>query len=100
MSLPEGYKEKTIWLIIPSPCMFSLHYTTLPYYSTVFIKNLCVNNSEANINKYTDVFTVRTTIKDQSGGIYNSYSTSGDLWLLVNKPCPRAVLSGSVRLLS
>ena len=34
-SLPEGYKGK-IWLIIPSPCSFSLELTTLLYYSTTF----------------------------------------------------------------
>ena len=33
--LSEGYKEK--WLIILSPCIFSLQYTTLTYCSTDFI---------------------------------------------------------------
>ena len=34
-SLRAGYKGK-IWLIIPSPCSFSLELTTLLYYSTTF----------------------------------------------------------------
>ena len=44
----------------------------------------------------TDVFTVITT-KDQSGGIYNSYSTGDQGFMaVVNKPCPRAIPSDSV----
>ena len=31
----ESYMGKKVWLIIPSPCIFSLQYTTLPYYSYI-----------------------------------------------------------------
>ena len=51
-----------------------------------------INNIEVTINTCTckDVFTVITT-KDQSGGIYNNYSTGGQGFMaLVNKPCPQA----------
>ena len=79
ISLPEGYK-----LIIPSPCIFSLQSTI----STDFTTCTC-----------TDVFTVITT-KDQSGGIYNNYSTGGQGFMaVVNKPRPQATTSDSVCLL-
>ena len=46
-----------------------------------------------------DVFTVITT-NDQSGGIYNNYSTGGQGFIaLVNKPHPRATPADSVCLL-
>ena len=53
------------------------------------------------VNAYTctDMFTIITT-KDQSGGIYNSYSTDGQGFMaVVNKACPRAIPSDSVCLL-
>ena len=47
-----------------------------------------------------DVFTIITTIKDQSDGIYNNYSTGGQGFkAVVNKPHPRATPSDSVCLL-
>ena len=47
----------------------------------------------------TDVFTIITT-KDQSGGIYNSYSTGGQGFMaVVNKPPPWAMPLDSVCLL-
>ena len=54
---------------------------------------MTVNNIEVTINTCTckDVFTVITT-KDQSGGIYNNYSTGGQGFMaLVNKPRPQAM---------
>ena len=62
---------------------------------------MAVNNIEVtgNIRTCTDVFTIITT-KDQSGGIYNSYSTGGQRFMaVVNKPRPRATLLDSVCLL-
>ena len=62
---------------------------------------MTVNNIEVTINTCTckDVFTVITT-KDQSGGIYNNYSTGGQGFMaLVNKPHPQATPSDSVCLL-
>ena len=62
---------------------------------------MTVNNIEVTINTCTckDVFTVITT-KDQSGGIYNNYSTGGQGFMaLVNKPCPQAMPSDLVCLL-
>ena len=32
----ESYMGKKVWLIIPSPCIFSLQYTTLPYYIVIY----------------------------------------------------------------
>ena len=57
--------------------------------------SVTVNNIQVTINTCTctDVFTVITT-KDQSGGIYNNYSTGGQGFMaLVNKPCPQAMPS-------
>ena len=52
---------------------------------------MCVNNIEVTVNTY--MFTV-ITIKGQSGGIYSSYSTSGQEFMaIVNKPCPQAAPS-------
>ena len=62
---------------------------------------MTVNNIEVtgNICTCTDVFTIITT-KDQSGGIYNSYSTGGQGFMaVVNKPPPRATPSDLVCLL-
>ena len=50
-----------------------------------------VNNVEVTVNTCTctDVFTKIT--KDQSGGIYNSYSTGSQGFMaVVITPCPRA----------
>ena len=48
-----------------SPCIFSLQFPTLPYYSTAFIYyiELCVNNIAVTVNTCTctDVFRVITT---------------------------------------
>ena len=45
-----------------------------------------VNNIEVTVNTCTctDVFTIITT-KDQSGGIYNNYSTGGQGFMAVSK---------------
>jgi len=46
---------------------------------------LCVNNVEVTVNTYT--CTNAFTVKDQSGGIYNSYSTGGQEFMaVVSKP--------------
>ena len=76
--------------------MFPLHiflaYSTLHCYTIYrFYTQLCVNNVEVTVNTCTctDLFTVITT-KDQSGGIYNSYSTGDQEFMaVVNKPRPR-----------
>ena len=62
--------------MIISPCIFSLQSTTLSDYKLQILHT--VNNIEVSVNTCTctDVFTIITT-KDQSGGIYNSYSTCG-----------------------
>ena len=60
-----------------------------------------VNNVEVTVNTCTctGVFTLITT-KDQSGGIYNSYSTGGQGFMaVINKPRTSAVPSDSVCLL-
>ena len=58
---------------------------------------MCVNNIEVTVNTY--MFTV-ITIKGQSGGIYNSYSTSGQEFMaIVNKPSPQAAPSDLLCLL-
>ena len=50
---------------------------------------MTVNNiGVTNTCTCTDVFTVITT-KDQSGGIYNSYSTGGQGFMAVNRVSPR-----------
>ena len=68
-------------------------------YSTDFISFYCDIEVTVNTCTYADVFTVITT-KDQSGGIYNNYSTGGQGFMaVVNKPCPRAISLDSVRLL-
>ena len=62
---------------------------------------MTVNNTEVTVNtcRCTDVFTV-ITMKDQSGGIYNNYSTGGQGFMaVVNKPRLRAMPSDSVCLL-
>ena len=86
---PWGLQGK-LPLIIPSPCIFSSQSTTLSY-TTISrasrprslegwpLQTLhTVNNVEVTFNTCTctDVFTITTT-KDQSDGIYNSYSTGG-----------------------
>ena len=51
---------------------------------------MTVNNIEVTVNTCTctDVFTIITT-KDQSGGIYNNYSTGGQGFMaVVNQPHP------------
>ena len=59
---------------------------------------LCVNNTVSTCTR-TDAFMVITT-KDQSGGMYNSYSTSGQGFMaVVNKPHPPGTPSDSVCLL-
>ena len=55
--------------------MYFLVYNLLHCYTIVQILHT-VNNVEVNTCTCTDVFTVLAT-KDQSGGIYNSYSTGG-----------------------
>ena len=58
---------------------------------------MCVNNIEVTLN--TCMFTV-IMIKGQSGGIYNSYSTSGQEFMaIVNKPSPQAAPSDLLCLL-
>ena len=94
---------REIWLIIPSPCIFSLQSTTLSDYIVQILHHfsVTVNNIEVTVNTCTctDVFTIITT-KDQSGGIYNNYSTGGQGFMaVVNKPRPRATPSDSVCLL-
>ena len=62
---------------------------------------MTVNNVEVTVNTCTctDVLTVITT-KDQSGGIYNSYSAGGQGFMaIVNKLCPQAMPLDSVCLL-
>ena len=59
---------------------------------------MTVNNVEVAVNTCTctDVFTIITT-KDQSGGIYNNYSTGGQGFMaVVNKPPPQATPLDSV----
>ena len=88
--IPERGVQGKLWLIIPSPCIFSLPSTTLSENSTDFA--VTVNNIEVTVNTCTcqDVITIITT-RDQSGGIYNDYSTDGQGFMaLVNKPRPRA----------
>ena len=63
--------------------------------------SVTVNNIEVTVNTCTctDVFTIITT-KDQSGGIYNNYSTGGQGFMaVVNKPGPWATRLDSVCLL-
>ena len=79
--------------------MFSLLSMTLSDYSTDC--TVTVNNIEVAVNTCTctDVFTIITT-KDQSGGIYNNYSTGGQGFMaVVNKPHSWAMPSHSVCLL-
>ena len=79
ISHPEGYKGN----YGPSPCLQS---TTLSDYSTDFTSFYCDSKVNVNTCTCTDVFTIITT-KDQSGGIYNSYSTGGQGFMaVVNKP--------------
>ena len=62
---------------------------------------MTVNNIEVTVNTCTctDVFTIIPT-KDQSGGIYNNYSTGGQGFMaVVNKPHPQATPLDSVYLL-
>ena len=62
---------------------------------------MTVNNTEVTVNTCTctDVFTIIKT-KDQSGGIYNIYSTGGQGFMAsVNKPRPRATPLDLVSLL-
>ena len=54
---------------------------------------MTVNNIEVTVNTCTctDVFTIITT-KDQSGRIYNNYSTGGQgFMVVVNKSRPQTV---------
>ena len=81
---PWGLQGK-LWLIFPSPCVFSLQSTTF------IVQNLhhftvTVNNIEVTVNTCTctDVLTVITT-KDQSGGIYNNYNPGGQEFMAVSK---------------
>ena len=57
-----------------SSCTLSLHWYTI-YYS--FYTQLCVNNIEVTVNTCTCTACAHNNnnSKDQSGGIYNSYST-------------------------
>ena len=62
---------------------------------------MTVNHTEVTVNTCTctDVFTIIKT-KDQSGRIYNNYSTGGQEFMAaVNKPHPRATPSDLVSLL-
>ena len=78
--------------------MYFLVYNLLHCYTIVQILHT-VNNVEVNTCTCTDVLTVVTT-KDQSGGIYNSYSTGGQGFMdVLNKPRHLAIPSDSVRLL-
>ena len=82
ISLPEGYKGIKLWLIIPSPCIFSLQSTTIVQ---ILYTVVCKNNIEVAVNTCTCTDVITT--KDQSGGIYNSYSTGGQRFkATVNKP--------------
>ena len=77
----ESQRETELRLIISSPVYSLLHYHTIVHHFTV-----TVNNIEVTVNTCTctDMFTVITT-KDQSGGIYNSYSTGGQGFMGVSK---------------
>ena len=89
--------QPKLWLIILSPCIFSLQSTTLSDYSTDF----AVTVKEVTVNTYTctDVFTVIKT-RDQSGGIYSNYSPGGQGFMaVVNKPHLQATPSDSICLL-
>ena len=84
-------------------CVFSLqsilHCQTIAEILHHFTVTL--NNIEVIVNTCTckDVFTIITT-KDQSGGIYNNYSTGGQRFMaVVNKSRPRATPSDLVCLL-
>ena len=83
--LTEGYKESNSLYIY---FQFTVHYTAILQYT--FYTQLCVNNIEVTVNTCTctDVFTV-ITIKDQSGGVYNSYSTGCQRFMAVVNECPR-----------
>ena len=72
-SFPEGFET---WLIT---YIFSLHCRT-------FYLQLCINNIEVTVNTCTctELFTIITT-KNQSGGVYNSYSTGGQGFMAVSK---------------
>ena len=82
----------------------SMYYSLLHCQTILQISHhftVTVNNIEVTVNTCTctDVFTIITT-RDQSGGIYNSYSTGGQGFMaVVNKPCPQATPSDSVCLL-
>ena len=74
--------------------MYFWFYSLLHCHNVIQILHT-VNNVEVTVNTCTctDVFTVITT-KDQSGRIYNSYSTGGlGFMAVVNKPCPQAMPS-------
>ena len=86
-------------MIISLSMYFSV-YSLLHCHTIVQILHT-VNNVEVTVNTCTctNTFTVITT-KDQSGGIYNSYSTGGQgFTAVVNKPRPRATPLDSVCLL-
>ena len=98
---PQGYKGNYDYKF---PLHVFLVYSVLHCQTIVQILHhfsVTVNNIEVTINTCTckDVFTVITT-KDQSGGIYNDYSTGGQGFMaLVNKLRPRATPSDLVCLL-
>ena len=90
-SLPEGYKEKY-------GSYFPLHLFLVYSLQYKFYTQLYVNNVEVTVNTciWTVVFTVITATKDQSDGIYNSYSTGGQRFMAVSK---QTLSSGLVCLL-
>ena len=87
--IPEDYKGNYGSYFPPMNFYFILQSTTLSDNSTDFTSFCCDSK----------MFTVITT-KDQSGGIYNNYSTGGQEFMaILNKPRPRATPSDSVCLL-
>ena len=55
---------------------------------------MTVNNVEVTVNTCTCTDVLTITTKDQSGGIYNNYSTDGQGFMgVVNKLCHQAMHS-------
>ena len=72
-----------LWLIIPSPRIFSLQSTTLSDYSTDLTSFYCdSNNIEVTVNTTCiDVFRVKQQRTNQMGYIIVIAQVARDLWL-------------------